>query len=57
MFFQIFDDLNCDFMFLVWMIGYWEGEGYGNILDDGEFSFGCQVDFIDNDGDYLYYIC
>ena len=55
--FQIPDDLNRDLMPLAWMIGHWEGEGHGNTPDDGEFSFGCQVDFTDNGGDYLHYIC
>ncbi|MBD4651208.1 FABP family protein, partial [Xanthomonas citri pv. citri] len=55
--FQIPDDLNRDLMPLAWMIGHWEGEGHGNTPDEGEFSFGCQVDFTDNGGDYLHYIC
>lgn len=55
--FQIPDDLNRDLMPVAWMIGHWEGEGHGSTPEDGEFSFGCQVDFTENGGDYLHYIC
>ena len=55
--FQIPDDLNRDLMPVAWMSGHWEGEGHGSTPEDGEFSFGCQVDFTENGGDYLHYIC
>lgn len=55
--FQIPDDLNNALMPLAWMIGHWEGEGHGTTPEDGEFAFGCQVDFADNGGDYLHYVC
>ncbi|ERF57147.1 hypothetical protein H639_07457, partial [Cutibacterium avidum TM16] len=48
--FQIPDDLNRDLMPLAWMIGHWEGEGHGSTPENGEFSFGCQVDFTENGG-------
>jgi hypothetical protein len=55
--FQIPDDLDNALMPLAWMIGHWEGEGHGTTPEDGEFGFGCQVDFADNGGDYLHYVC
>ncbi len=55
--FQIPDNLNNALIPLAWMIGHWEGDGHGVTPEDGEFSFGCQVDFADNGGDYLHYVC
>ncbi|MDN6556308.1 MAG: FABP family protein [Acidipropionibacterium acidipropionici] len=55
--FQIPDNLDNNLMPLAWMIGHWEGDGHGVGPDGGEISYGCQVDFTDNGGDYLHYIC
>ncbi|AXE37939.1 FABP family protein [Acidipropionibacterium virtanenii] len=55
--FQIPDNLDNTLMPVAWMIGHWEGDGHGVAPGGGELSFGCQIDFTDNGGDYLHYIC
>ncbi|BDQ40870.1 FABP family protein [Cutibacterium granulosum] len=57
MVFHIPDDLNRDLMPLAWMIGHWEGDGHGAETDGTQFEFGCQIDFTENGGDFLHYIC
>ncbi len=55
--FEIDADLNPKLVALAWMIGRWEGQGQGSWPGRGDFSYGAQIDFADNGGDYLHYLC
>lgn len=55
--FEIPSDLNPKLIALAWMVGRWEGTGNGTWPGRGEFSYGIQVDFAENGGDFLHYLC
>lgn len=54
--FEIPSDLNPVLMGVAWLIGRWEGTGNGHWPGTGEFTYGCQIDFSENGGDYLHYL-
>lgn len=56
MVFEIPSDLSPNLLGVAWLIGRWEGSGHGHWPDQGEFTYGCQVDFAENGGDYLHYL-
>ena len=54
--FEIPSDLNPALVGLAWLIGRWEGVGYRQWPGEPKTSYGIQVDFADNGGDYLHYL-
>ena len=54
--FEIPADLNPALAGLAWLIGRWEGTGYREWPGEEKISYGVQVDFADNGGDYLHYL-
>lgn len=54
--FEIPEGLNEKLYGVAWMIGRWEGAGNGTWPDEGEFSYGQQLDIQYNGGDYLTYV-
>ncbi len=55
--FQIPEDLNPTLFPLAWMIGRWRGTGNGTWPGQGEFTYGCQIDFETNGVPDLHYMC
>ena len=57
MVFEIPADLNPALAGLAWLRGRWEGTGYRQLPEAEKVSFAIQLDFADNGGDYLHYLC
>lgn len=55
--FEIPENLHPNLFPIAWMLGRWEGTGNGTWPGQGEFSYGCQVDFTENGGPYAHYLC
>lgn len=55
--FEIPSDLNPALVGLAWLRGRWEGTGYREWPGEDKIRFAQQVDFTDNGGDYLHYLC
>ena len=55
--FQIPADLDPSLVALAWLIGHWARTGNGTWTGRGDFSYGCRIDFADNGGPYLHYLC
>jgi len=54
--FEIPSHLSPNLLGVAWLIGRWEGSGHGQWPDTGEFTYGCQIDFAENGGNYLHYL-
>ena len=57
MVFEISADLNPALVGLAWLRGRWEGTGFREWPGEDKVSYSLQVDFADNGGDYLHYLC
>ncbi|MFZ1283726.1 MAG: FABP family protein [Propionicimonas sp.] len=55
--FEIPSDLNPALAGLAWLRGRWEGTGFQEWPGQPKTSFAIQLDFTDNGGDYLHYLC
>lgn len=55
--FEIPQDLNPALVGLAWLRGRWEGTGFREWPGLGKEQFFQQIDFDDNGGDYLHYLC
>ncbi|MBK9698059.1 MAG: FABP family protein [Propionibacteriaceae bacterium] len=55
--FEIPSDLNPALAGLAWLRGRWEGTGFQEWPGQRKTSFAIQLDFADNGGDYLHYLC
>ena len=54
--FEIPTDLDPALMGVAWLRGHWEGTGYRQWPGEEKISYGIQIDFADNGGDYLHYL-
>jgi len=57
--FQIDSRINPELLGVAWMIGHWEGTGYGRQMGGetgDEYEFSVTVDFSESGGNYLHYI-
>ncbi|MDR0847586.1 MAG: FABP family protein [Propionibacteriaceae bacterium] len=54
--FEIDARINPELLGIAWMIGHWEGTGYGHHLGGEDYSYSVTVDFTENGGNYLHYI-
>lgn len=55
--FEIPTDLNPALVGLAWLRGRWEGTGFLQWPGQGKRRHGVQIDFADNGGDFLHYLC
>jgi hypothetical protein len=54
--FEIRSDLSPNLVGVAWLIGRWQGTGHGHWPDAGDFTYGCQIDFVENGGPFLHYL-
>lgn len=55
--FEIPENLSKNLMGVAWMLGHWTGQGTGKRPgSDEEFTFGQDVQFNENGGDYLFFV-
>jgi len=54
--FEIPTDLNPALLGVAWLLGHWEGTGYRQWPGEDKTTYGIQIDFADNGGDYLHYL-
>lgn len=54
--FEIRSDLSPNLVGVAWLIGRWQGTGHGQWPDTGAFTYGCQIDFVENGGAFLHYL-
>ena len=57
MVFEIPSDLNTALVGLAWLRGRWEGTGFQEWPGQEKVGYAIQVDFAENGGDYLHYLC
>ena len=57
MVFEIPSDLNPALVGLAWLRGRWEGTGFQEWPGQEKVGYAIQVDFAENGGDYLHYLC
>ena len=57
MVFEIPADLNPALVGLAWLRGRWEGTGFQEWPGQEKLGYAIQVDFTENGGDYLHYLC
>ncbi len=57
MVFEVPADLNPALIGLAWIRGRWEGTGFREWPGQEKVSYAIQVDFAENGGDYLHYLC
>lgn len=55
--FELPTDLNPALAGLVWIRGRWEGIGYREWPGQDKVEFVCQIEFSDNGGAFLHYLC
>ncbi len=55
--FELPADLNPALAGIAWMRGRWEGTGYRQWPGQDKVEFVCQIEFTDNGGPFLHYLC
>lgn len=55
--FELPTDLNPSLVGVAWLRGRWEGTGFRQWPGEEKVGFSCQIDFADNGGPFLHYLC
>ena len=54
--FEIDSRINSELLGIAWMIGHWEGTGYGRRPSGEDLTYSATISFTENGGNYLHYI-